>query len=937
MMEGHWSVLVLVVIACLGPPVCTYAVTVTTVAQRSAVEGADVQLTCTYTPHTTPEDFGYLAWSKDGSAFLTYECEQSCGLQASTATSPGKYDLNVDTTSSGNLTIFGVGLDDEATYMCSVLTSDLVVYSSTTQLIVDVPIQGLVVSDFRTTSYTNNSVVQIQGDQSYQFRCSLALPSKPRVAIEWEGEQINITMGDQVDEPSSDDSGLVTSYRVVHVTPGMQDSGKVLRCSASHPTTGQVVVSTVVLDVQVCPSSVMVHECPTSVNSGDSATLGCRSAATSPPPVLYWLYDGARVDNTSSEFRATIAEDIANVLSYTKQFEKADFNKEFVCCIESTAMCSQLCSEPCRPDILSPPSDVTVHSRIPLDSVVEGTRDLEVNCTASGNPMGASYTSWTRIDEAGNVVGPQRNAPLRFDAVSRADAGMYRCTVDNGVGSSHSTPTKVIVYHAPNTTNEQGYRAHGNEGEAISLTCIAEAKPKPTITWYTPDNRTITDPSSVLVKQTDYSTHVTSNLHIFNIDPAIHYGSYRCQAENDYGRSEIFVTLSGKSKPSPPTAVQFNQKVTTDTSLTVVWQPGHDGGAVQTFTVTSCLVGANQKCSVYRGLNDTRFEILALQSYSLYDVTVTGDNVFGESEASRPAQNSTAPLSPDRLGVVATYDIATGFITVKPKSKDTRPLPDDLCFGLEVKVIVARREDVSVESTLHETNDLDIISLVAIVAGAVVCLVVILIVFAAWKWNKNRGPMLHKQMSSRKLPTLPRGNISGPPSPSCQEAMESQVYDGLELGSMNPYMHPYAQSTLPANKQCTPPSSGAPDSDLRYGDNKDDIAIPPPSGEKVKQNHIDGTYTTTLTSYLPMRSPTVLKKSVRKPSSPADKLTSEPAFSSVGNNNSAPENAGVETALLVDVGNERRSPSDSDDGYYSVPKSSRVASIDETTPALAVY
>lgn len=115
----------------------TDAVTVTTVAQMSAVEGADVQLTCTYTPHTTPEDFGYLAWSKDGSTFLTYECEQSCGLQGSTATSPGKYDLNVDTTSSGSLTIFGVGLDDEATYMCSVLTSDLVVYSSTTQLIVD--------------------------------------------------------------------------------------------------------------------------------------------------------------------------------------------------------------------------------------------------------------------------------------------------------------------------------------------------------------------------------------------------------------------------------------------------------------------------------------------------------------------------------------------------------------------------------------------------------------------------------------------------------------------------------------------------------------------------------------------------------------------------------------------------------------------------------
>ena len=102
----------------------------------------------------------------------------------------------------------------------------------------------------------------------------------------------------------------------------------------------------------VCPSSVVVHECPTAVSTGDSATLGCRSAATSPPPVLYWLYDGARVENTSSEFRASVDEDGANVLTYTKQFDRTDFNKDFVCCIESTSMCSQLCSEPCRPDIL---------------------------------------------------------------------------------------------------------------------------------------------------------------------------------------------------------------------------------------------------------------------------------------------------------------------------------------------------------------------------------------------------------------------------------------------------------------------------------------------------------------------------------------------------------------------------------------------------------
>ncbi|XP_041471052.1 roundabout homolog 1-like [Lytechinus variegatus] len=971
-MEGHWSVMVLVFTACLGPPMCSNAVTVTTIERKSTVEGATVQLSCTYLPHTTPEDFGYLAWSKDGTTFLTYACEQSCGLQESTSTPMDKYDLNVDTSSSGNLTIFDVDLDDEATYMCSVLTSDLVVYSSTTQLTVDVLIQDIVVSDYRT-AYTNNSVVQIQVEQSYQFRCSLVLPTKPRVEIVWEGQQIDFTMDDQVDEPSRDNSGLVMSHRVVHVTAGMQDSGKALSCVATHPTTGQTVVSRVVLDVQACPSSVMVHECPTSVISGDSATLRCRSAATSPPPVLYWLYDSVRVQNSTS----TIAEDGANVLSHTKLFDRVDFNREFKCCIESTAMCNQLCSESCRPDILYPVSNVAVHSSVPIDRVIEGTRDLEVNCTANGNPMGSSFIGWTRIDADGNVAGPQRESPMKFTVVSRSDAGRYRCTVDNGVGSSRFETVKIIVYHPPIITNE-GYRAHRNEGEAVSLTCNATANPRPTITWYTPDNRTISGPPSAVettTEQSDYSINISSRLDIVNIVPAVHYGIYRCVAENDYGRVEISVTLGGKSKPAPPTAVSFIQKTTTQTSLDIIWRPGHDGGADQTYTVTSCLVGANEKCTVHRGITDTHFNITALQAYSLYDVTVTGVNVFGESEASKPARNSTAPLSPDQLGVVATFDITSGYIIVKRKSNNTRPIPKDLCFDLEVKVIVARREEACLklnnpvkvetvvsqsqiwllscgrgvcsegdhvmfpapplESKSPETNDLDITSLVAIVAGAVVCLVVILIVFAAWKWNKKRGPMLHKQMSSRKLPTLPRGNSCGPPSPSCQEAMESQVYDGLELGSVNQYMHPYAQSTIPANKHCKAPSNCPPDSDLQYGDLKTDD-IPPPSGDKVKQNHIEGTYTTTL-SYLPMGSPTVLKKTERKPSSPVDRMTSEPAFTSVGKNNGEPENADVQTALLVDIGDERRSPSDSDDGYYSVPKNSRVASIDETTPALGVY
>ena len=80
-----------------------------------------------------------------------------------------------------------------------------------------------------------------------------------------------------------------------------------------------------------------------------------------------------------------------------------------------------------------------------LNTVVEHGPQLEINCTADGNPMDPSHISWTRVDEAGNTMGPRRNSPLVFNSPSRADAGIYRCTVDNGVGSSPSAYTKIVI------------------------------------------------------------------------------------------------------------------------------------------------------------------------------------------------------------------------------------------------------------------------------------------------------------------------------------------------------------------------------------------------------------------------------------------------------------------------------------------------------------
>ena len=111
---------------------------------------------------------------------------------------------------------------------------------------------------------------------------------------------------------------------------------------------------------------------------------------------------------------------------------------------------------------------------------------------------------------------------------------------------------------------------------------------------------------------------------------------------NRYSKYNFVLSLFSVAKPYPPHGVKFDQKVSTNKSLEISWQAGYDGGASQTFTVTSCREGANEKCKVYSGIQDTRFNLTALDPYTWYSVSVTGVNDFGESDASPLARNSTA-------------------------------------------------------------------------------------------------------------------------------------------------------------------------------------------------------------------------------------------------------------------------------------------------------
>ena len=90
--------------------------------------------------------------------------------------------------------------------------------------------------------------------------------------------------------------------------------------------------------------------------------------------------------------------------------------------------------------VLAPATITNVSSDEPL---LEGS-DLQLFCTASGRPT--PDVTWVRIFPSGSESDVlHRGTTWGLKKISRTDAGTYRCTASNGVGSPVSGTLRVNV------------------------------------------------------------------------------------------------------------------------------------------------------------------------------------------------------------------------------------------------------------------------------------------------------------------------------------------------------------------------------------------------------------------------------------------------------------------------------------------------------------
>ncbi|XP_068686504.1 contactin-4-like [Montipora foliosa] len=158
-------------------------------------------------------------------------------------------------------------------------------------------------------------------------------------------------------------------------------------------------------------------------------------------------------------------------------------------------------------------------------TVTEGD-DVILDCKADGNPT--PNITWTRRSDNVAVTMP-------MTSIRRQDAGGYRCTADNGVGSPATGDVFIIVHEklSPNII-EISANQTVTEGDDVILDCKADGNPTPNITWTRrSDNVAVTMPMTSIRRQDA--------------------GGYRCTADNGVGSpatGDVFIIVHEKLKPA---------------------------------------------------------------------------------------------------------------------------------------------------------------------------------------------------------------------------------------------------------------------------------------------------------------------------------------------------------------------------------------------------
>ncbi|XP_055311866.1 neogenin isoform X2 [Sitodiplosis mosellana] len=173
-----------------------------------------------------------------------------------------------------------------------------------------------------------------------------------------------------------------------------------------------------------------------------------------------------------------------------------------------------------------------------------------IKCLASPatSDLGKYHVQWfkddmpLRLDDTRMVLFP--SGAIEIDELVAADKGTYQCNVTSGTFYTHSSKTNLNIkaggepqqFQAPTFLTESTSKTV-NEGETVTLDCVANGNPKPQIKW-------LRNGEDIEVSDSNprYRIIGTGSLQIISIGET-DAGNYQCRASNSMESADIEISL----------------------------------------------------------------------------------------------------------------------------------------------------------------------------------------------------------------------------------------------------------------------------------------------------------------------------------------------------------------------------------------------------------
>ncbi|XP_072124077.1 neuronal cell adhesion molecule a isoform X7 [Mobula birostris] len=281
---------------------------------------------------------------------------------------------------------------------------------------------------------------------------------------------------------------------------------------------------------------------PKVVQEGASLVLHCDPPSGLPPPIIFWM------DNSMQRFTqdARVSQGLNGDL-YFSNVQPEDTRADYICYARFNHTQTIQQKQPISVKVMthSPagerrPTILTPRGTSSRKTVLRG-QVLYLECIAEGLPTPVIH--WTK--EGGELPSDRAfeinfKKTLKIIHVSEADAGKYRCTAKNYLGTS-SHVIAVTVKAAPYWISEPKnlILAPGEDGRLI---CRANGNPKPAIQWLVNGFPIENAPS-------DISRNVMEDTISFTKVHTSSSAVYQCNASNEHGylMANAFVNVLAES------------------------------------------------------------------------------------------------------------------------------------------------------------------------------------------------------------------------------------------------------------------------------------------------------------------------------------------------------------------------------------------------------